>query len=133
MSKLTPEKTKLLKDTLNKFPTYTDQRIATKLNVCRKTVLAYRKEVTIRYDSEFVSIVAGKFIAAFGKAGDYWLSQISELEELKSKDMDPMEVLAICKQQADLQVKILFLAGQGEVKEVIRVMRSGKLPSIEAT
>lgn len=127
MPKLSRKKEALLRDTLNKFPTYTDVKIGKQLSLQQQTVAKYRKETDMRYDAEFISIVAGKFIGAFGKASDYWLQQISELEELK-EGLEPMDILAICKQQADLQAKILFLAAQGEVKEVIRVMRSGDIP-----
>lgn len=150
MPKLTREKEKLLRDTLTKFPTYTDERIGKQLKLTRQTVLKFRHEITTRHDSEFIAITAGKFIAAFGTASDYWYSQLSELEELKHKkktifkkgkdgqsypeqvDLEPMDILAICKQQAELQKMVLFLASQGEVKEVIKVMRSGKLSVLDS-
>lgn len=150
MPKLTTQKEKLLKDTLNKFPTFTDERIAKQLKLTRQTVLKYRHQIATRHDSEFIAIVAGKFIGAYQTASDYWLSQITELEELKKSqktifkmskngktkyadqvDLEPMDILSICKQQAELQKMVLFLAAQGEVKEVIRIMRSGKIPILE--
>jgi len=150
MRKLAPEKEKLLRDTLNKFPKYNDVQIGNQLDINRMTVGKYRKEMNLKYDTQFVRIVAGKFIAAYGCATDYWNSQITELEELKNSKhtiyiknektggsfekevpLSPMETLAICKQQAELQKMVLVLAGQGEVREVIRIMRSGKIPMLE--
>ena len=77
------------------------------------------------------------------------MGQISELEDLKKStqilqsinketgdiierevELSPMDKLAINKQQADLQAKILFLASQGEARTVIRMMRNGELSSI---
>jgi len=42
-----------------------------------------------------------------------------------------MDKLALIKEQATLRSRILFLASQGEVREVIKVMRSGQLPTME--
>jgi len=149
MRKLATETEKELKDILNKFPSYQDTQIANKLNISRMTVAKYRNQIAGKYDSEFVKIVAGKFIAAYGQASNYWNLQITELEELKNSkktiyktgnegqkypeevDLEPMDILAICKQQAELQKMILVLAGQGEVREVIRIMRSGKIPMLQ--
>lgn len=148
--KLTPEVEKRLRDILHQFPSYQDIQIARNLKITRKTVAKYRHEVSGQYDDAFVKIVAGKFIVAYGYASDYWNSQITELEELKNSkkiiskidsegqkhteelDLEPMEILAICKQQAELQKMILVLAGQGEVREVIRIMRTGKIPILQA-
>lgn len=146
MRKLALEKEKLLKETITQFPVYTDVKIAKQLKVNKVTVAKYRKEIDLHHDVEFISIVAGKFIAAYGKASDYWYAQITELQELKKSqktifrknkdgsmrpelvDQEPSDILAICKQQAELQKMVLFLAAQGEVKEVIKLMRNGKLP-----
>ena len=48
-------------------------------------------------------------------------------------DLDPMEKLALIKEQAELRAKILFLASQGEVREVIKIMRTGQLPTLVQT
>ncbi len=148
MKKLT-QKPKIL-DLINKFPTKTDKQIAIETGCNRTTVAKYRKEMDLKYDSEFVKIVAGKFIKAYGTAADYWLKQIDRLEELKNstqiiyikkKDtedsieqeipLSPMEKLAIEKHQSELHTKILYLASQGEVRDVIRIMRNGKIPMLE--
>jgi len=146
--KTLPQKPKIL-DLINRFPTKTDKQIALETGCERHTVSKYRKETDLRYDSEFVAIVAGKFIKYYGDASNYWNSQITELEELKKSKkiifktdsdghkyqeeeyLDPIDILAICKQQAELKKMILILAGQGEVREVIRIMRSGKIPMLQ--
>lgn len=139
-------------DLINRFPTKTNKAIAKETNCNRSTVAKYRKTLDLKYDTEFVKIVAGKFIHACGRAEEYWLNQIDRLEELKNststvhikneetgdsfeKEMSlpPMEKLAIEKHQSDLHEKILYLALQGEVRQVIRIMRMGKLPMLESS
>jgi hypothetical protein len=41
-----------------------------------------------------------------------------------------MEKLSLIREQANLRSRILFLASQGEVREVIKVMRTGQLPAV---
>lgn len=132
MKKLT-QKPKIL-DLINRFPAKTNRAIAKETGCNRTTVAKYRKEIDLKYDSEFVKAVAGKFIKAFGRAEEYWLNQITELEELKNTkkvNENPMGILAICKQQSVLQEKILYLASTGGVRQVINMMRVGKIPMLE--
>ena len=96
-----------------------------------------------------MALVAGKFISEFGNAVDHWKLLIDELESLKTGNkkvikqntdtggyfqaevpLEPMEKLQIIKEQSNLRARILFLASQGEVREVIKVMRTGQLPTI---
>lgn len=137
-------------DLINRFPSKTNRDIANETQCHEKTVAKYRKEIDLKYDSEFVRIVAGKFIKAYGRAAEYWLNQIDRLEELKVSthiiylkneetggsfekevELSPMDKLAIEKHQSELQAKILYLASQGEVREVINIMRMGKIPMLE--
>lgn len=132
MRKLTLDTENNIKDQIDRFPTKTDKQIAIETGCNRITVAKYRKQMDLKYDSEFVRIVAGKFIKAYGRAEEYWLNQITRLEELKTaQDVTIMDKLAIEKHQSELQVKILFLASQGEVREVIKIMRMGKIPMLE--
>lgn len=138
-------------DLINRFPTTTNRDIAKKAECNENTVARYRKELDLKYDSEFVKIVAGKFIKAYGRAEEYWLKQIDRLEVLKNSthtiwiknektggsfekevELSPMEKLAIEKHQSELHEKVLFLASQGEVRQVIRIMRMGKIPMLES-
>jgi len=138
-------------DLIDRFPTMTNRHIAKDANCNETTVAKYRKQMDLKYDSEFVRIVAGKFIKAYGRAEEYWLHQITKLEELKNSThtiyikneetggtfekevpLSPMEKLAIDKHQTELQKNILFLASQGEVREVIKIMRMGKIPMLES-
>lgn len=139
-----------LKDLFLHYPLKSDNDIARMANLSQPTVSKYRKIYDEQIDQAFISYTAGLFIRAFSSAEQYWQAQIGELEELKKRqktifkknpdgssrpeevDLEPMDILAICKQQAELQAKILFLASQGRVREVIKVMRSGKLPALEA-
>jgi len=137
-------------DLINKFPTKTNRDIAKEAECHENTVAKYRESLDLKYDTEFVKIVAGKFIHAYGQAEEYWLKQITRLEELKNSThtiyiknektggsfekeiyLSPMEKLAIEKHQSELHEKILFLASQGEVRQVITIMRMGKLPMLE--
>jgi len=137
-------------DLLNRFPTKTDVDIAKETGCNRSTVAKYRIEINVKYDSDFVKIVAGKFIKDYGYAKEYWLKQIDRLETLKDSThtiwiknektggsfekeitLSPMEKLAIEKHQSELLKNILFLASQGEVREVLKIMRMGKIPMLE--
>lgn len=136
-------------DLINRFPSKTDIEIAKETGCNRKTVAKYRKETDLKYDTEFVKAAAGKFIKAFGRAEEYWLKQIDRLEELKgitktvegededgelellNESLSPMEILAIEKHQTALQEKILFLASAGRVRQIINMMRVGKIPMLE--
>ena len=129
-----------------RYPTLSDRQLALKIKISNTTVSMYRKKYDESIDAEFLAITAGKFINEFGKASDYWKLQIDELEKLKDSTktiykkgknsksyavqvaLEPSDILAIVKHQTDLRKNILYLASQGEVKEVIKVMRSGKLP-----
>jgi len=146
MSKLTKKKLQEIDDTLLQFPTLTNTAIAKKLNLSEPTISNYRKIRDTKIDQEFIAITAGKFIKTFQTAHDYWNKQITRLEDLKTRtktifkkgpdgqsypeevDLEPLDILAIEKEQANLMERILFLASQGEVREVIKVMRVGKLP-----
>lgn len=131
------------------YPTKSDNDIAKLTKISQPMISKYRKEYHLDIDSEFLAITAGKFISEFGLAIEHWKILIEELEAIKSKkktvvkqnqetggyfsaqvDLDPMEILQLVKEQANLRARILFLASQGEVKEIIKVMRSGQLPSI---
>jgi len=130
--KLTLDTENNIKDQIDRFPTKTDTQIAIETGCNRTTVAKYRKQMDLKYDSEFVRIVAGKFIKAYGRAEEYWLNQITRLEELKiAQDVTIMDKLAIEKHQTELQKNILYLASQGEVREVIKIMRMGKIPMLE--
>ena len=139
-------------DLINRFPNKTNRAIAKEAECNEITVGKYRKDMDLKYDTEFIKIVAGKFIHAYGRAEEYWIKQIDRLEELKNSThiiyiknestggsfekeipLSPMEKLAIEKHQSDLHEKILYLASQGEVRQVIRIMRMGKLPMLESS
>lgn len=148
MKKLS-KKQQTAKDAFLKYPTKSDNEIAKITSISQPMISKYRKEYNIIIDKEFIAIVAGKFISEFGQAVDHWKILINELEELKSGkklvvkqntesggyfqaevNLDPMEKLQLIKEQATLRARILFLASQGEVREVIKVMRTGQLPSL---
>ena len=134
-----------LKDLFLLHPTKSNKAIGIMAGISRRTIGKYRKIYDEQIDQEFVSMTAGKFINEFGKAIDYWKLQIDELEKLKNIKqsiilkngnitqirLSAMEILAICKQQAELRKYIIFLGSQGEVREVLKIMRSGKLPVLD--
>ncbi len=147
MKKLS-KKQQTAKDAFLKYPTKSDNEIAKLTKISQPMISRYRKEYNISVDKEFIAIVAGKFISEFGHAVDHWKMLIDELEELKTGKkqvikqnsetggyfqaevpLEPMEKLQLIKEQATLRSRILFLASQGEVREVIKVMRTGQLPT----
>lgn len=137
------------KEAFLKYPTKSDNDIAKITGISQPMISTYRKEYNIIVDKEFVALVAGKFIMEFGHAVDHWKLLIDELEALKlgkkvvikqnsetggffqaEVNLEPLEKLQLIKEQATLRSRILFLASQGEVREVIKVMRTGQLPSL---
>ncbi len=130
MSKLQQKTKDDMKTAFLQYPTKTNNQLSKMLKISHVTIGKYRKEYSLQIDSEFIAITAGKFIQEFGHAIDHWKLQIDELEVLKKSEssLSAMEILAINKEQASLRGRILFLGGQGEVREVIKVMRSGQLP-----
>ena len=148
MKKLS-KKAQAAKAAFLKYPTKSDNQIAKLIGVSQPQVSKYRKIYDLQIDTEFISIVAGKFIKEFSEASDHWKTLIEELEVLKQGkktiikqnsdsggffksevDLEPLDKLQIIREQANLRSRILFLASQGEVREVIKVMRSGQLPVI---
>lgn len=146
MKKLSKKKL-AARDAFLKYPTKSDNDIAKITGISQPMISTYRKEYNISIDKEFIAIVAGKFIMEFGQAVDHWKILIEELEILKGGkktvikqnsetggffqaqvDLEPLEKLQLIKEQAVLRSRILFLASQGEVREVIKVMRTGQLP-----
>ena len=133
-----------------KYPHKSDNQIAKITGISQPMISKYRKNYSLRVDTEFVAITAGKFIQEFGHAIDHWKLLIDELEALKvgkktiikqnpetggyfksEVDLEPLDKLPLIKEQASLRERILFLASQGEVREVIKIMRSGKLPQLQ--
>ncbi len=131
-----------VKDLLLRFPSKTDIQIAKETGCNRNTVGKYRKEIDSHYDSEFVKIVAGKWIKYYGLAADLLFKYISQLESYKEEEksilttngdliaipLTPNEKGQLVKIQGDIVTKLCEDAGNGEVREVIRMMRSGKAP-----
>ena len=148
MRKLSKKK-QTARDAFLKYPTKSDNEIAKITGISQPMISTYRKEYNISIDKEFLAIIAGKFISEFGHAVDHWKILIDELEALKNSkkivikqnsetggyfqaevDIEPMEKLQLIREQATLRARILFLASQGEVREVIKVMRTGQLPTL---
>ncbi len=148
MKKLS-KKQGLAKDAFLKYPTKSDNQIAKLTGISQPMISKYRKMYNISIDKEFIAIVAGKFISEFGHAVDHWKMLIQELEDIKNTkriivsqnddtgqdetqefELSAMEKLSLIREQANLRSRILFLASQGEVREVIKVMRTGQLPAV---
>ena len=146
------QKQQTAKEAFLKYPTKSDREIAKITGISHTMISKYRNEYNIIIDKEFIALVAGRFISEFGYAVDHWKILIYELEVLKTRkksivkqntesggyfqaeiDLDPMEKLQLIKEQAALRSRILFLASQGEVREVIKVLKTGKLPVLKAT
>jgi len=134
-----------LKDLIQRFPLRTDTAISKEVGCSIKTVGVYRKEIDEHYDTEFVQIVAGKWIKYYGLAAELFFKYIGQLEGYKDEQkiigekengdpikvpLSPVEKGQLTRIQADILTKLLEDAGNGEVREVIRMMRNGKVPSI---
>ena len=143
------KKQQIAQEAFLRHPTKSDNQIAKITGISQPQISKYRKMYNILIDQEFIKIVAGKFILEFSHAADHWKLLIDELEELKKGkktifkkgeegqlypeevDLEPLDKLAIIKEQSNLRARILFLASQGEVREVIKVMRTnGQLPAL---
>ena len=130
-------------------PTLSDYQLSAKLNVSRPTVWRVRNKLIGAIDYELAKKVAGKFLTDFQMASDYFKLQIERLEKLKTQSktiqrnnmstheietkevpLDPIDILAIEKQQSELWKNILFLARQGEAVEVMRIIGNGRIPEI---
>ncbi len=141
---LAPKMELELRDTLMRFPAYTDKQIATKIGCNRNTVAKYRKKIDLKYDAEFINIIAGKWIKYYSLASDLFLKYISQIEEYKESGtkiiiinneqttipLSGMEKGQLTKIQSDIVTKLCEDAGDGEVRSVIRKMRVGKAPHI---
>ena len=122
-------------------PSWSDYEIARNLNLSQTFVYKQRQKLLLTIDYELAKNIAGKFLVQFQMASDYFKLQISRLDELKTKknnvllkdgtmikvELNPLEILAIEKQQTDLWIKIIEFASQGEAVEVMRLIRDGKI------
>lgn len=148
MRKLLAEKEQAMKKAFLNYPLKSDNDIAKITGISQPTISKYRKKYHLEIDTEFIAMVAGKFIVEFSQAKEHWKELIQEIEVIKKKkktvvkqnqetggyfsaqvELDPLETLQLIKEQANLRARILFLASQGEVREVIKVMRTGQLPT----
>ncbi len=147
------KKQKAAREAFLKYPTKSDNEIAKITSISQPQISKYRKMYNVLIDQEFIAITAGKFISEFSQASDHWKMLIDELEALKQGkktiikqnpetggyfksevDLEPLDKLALIKEQSNLRARILFLAAQGEVREVIKVMRTtGQLPALVTT
>jgi DNA mismatch repair ATPase MutL len=145
MTALSKKKKQEIREAILKYPASTNTELAEKCRVSKPTITNVKKEFALTVDTEFLKMVAGRFIFEFETAKQHWMHQITELETMKNgtktvfvKDpekkgrklpkefgLSPMEKLAIDKHITKLRENILFLASQGEVVEVIKIMRSG--------
>lgn len=148
MKKLTDSRKKELKTYLLEHPSMSDDQVGYNIGLAQSTVSNYRKEMNLFYDIEFVKMTAGVAINKIQQAMEYWAHQITKLEELKSSkkiifkqapdghkfpeeaDLSPMEILAIEKEQANLHARIVYLGAQGQVREVLKMMRSGDISAL---
>jgi len=129
-------------------PTWSDRQIGDDLNISRSAVWRIRCKVITAIDYELAKKVAGKFLADFQMASDYFKTQIERLEKLKNKPktilretkeggtfadeipLSTLDILQIEKQQTELWKNILFVARQGEAVEVMRLMQNGRIPQL---
>jgi hypothetical protein len=134
------------KDVLT-YPTRTNQEHADSLGVSVSTIKRAKKKLLLALDYEIARSIAGKFLADFQQASDYFKLQIERLEELKDKEktvffkgpegqsvpktvpLEAMDLLAIEKHQTELWKDIVFLARQSEAVEIIKGIQDGRIKS----
>ena len=110
--------------TILDHPTWSDRQIGEHLNVSRSAVWRVRCKIISAVDYELAKKVAGKFLADFQMASDYFKTQIERLEKLKeetktvyhsTKDggtftteekLSTLDILAIEKQQKEFAQEI---------------------------
>ncbi len=145
-NKLKEEKKLEVYRTIVEHPALSDYEVADKLKgVSRSTVNLCRKQFIEKLDYELARNVAGKFLADFQQASDYFKIQIDRLENLKKEkkilheydeqgnkiagetDLEPLDILAIEKQQTELWKNIIFLARQSEAVEVMKLIQNGRI------
>lgn len=146
-NKLKEEKKLQVYRTIIEHPALSDYEVADKLKgVSRSTVNLCRKQFIEKLDYELARNVAGKFLADFQQASDYFKVQIERLENLKKEkktiqrnnvttgkieskkiELEPMDILAIEKQQTELWKNIIFLARQSEAVEVMKLIQNGRI------
>ena len=146
-NKLKEEKKLEVYRTIVEHPALSDYEVADKLKgVSRSTVNLCRKQFIEKLDYELARNVAGKFLADFQQASDYFKIQIDRLEDLKKKkkfmarnnnetkeietfevELDPIDILSIEKQQTELWKNIIFLARQSEAVEVMKLIQNGRI------
>ena len=144
---LKEEKKNQIYKTIVEHPALSDYEVARKIKgVSRSTVQRSRLKFIEKLDYELAKNVAGKFLADFQQASDYFKLQIERLENLKKEkktiqrnnmttgkvetkkiDLEPMDVLAIEKQQTELWKNIIFLARQSEAVEVMKLIQNGRI------
>lgn len=145
MKKLSYSTKKNLHTFMLNHPYKSDQQIGKEMSLAQSTVSRYRKEMNLFYDMEFVKMTAGMAIQKIQQAMDYWTHQIGKLEDLKNTkkiiiktnedgdkypseiDLSPGEILAIEQEQAKLHARIVYLGAQGQVREVLKLMRNGDI------
>lgn len=128
-----------------------DRQIGEHLNLSRSSVWRVRCKIISTIDYKLAKKVAGKFLADFQMATDYFKTQIERLEQLKEQtkavhhytkdgrafttdeELSPLDILAIEKQLTELWKNILFIARQGEAVEVMRLIQNGRIPAIVTT
>lgn len=127
-----------------KYPTKSDREIGKELNLSHMTVFRFRKKLYVGLDHHLARNVAGKFLTHFQMGSDYMMKQLEKLEELKKEQktifkkgaegnsytekipLEPMDILAIEKQQTVLWEKIIFMCRQSEALEVIKMIQNGE-------
>ena len=103
-----------------KKPSLTPEEIAKEVGVSQSTVSRLIHSLTKGNDYQIAAMAAGMFIQEFVNAAKFWKLQITELEKLKEITEDPKLKLKIMKEQSDRYEKILVLARQGEVIQIVR-------------
>lgn len=144
--RLSPYKARF-KDDVMRFmvmhPSWNDSRVAAEFGVHRNTIGNIRRKFEVRVDYELAQKLAGRFLAEFTQAGDYFKGKIDEaeaaIEELRARlaaepGMAHGDAVAIHMAmdrlrhtQLEFWKSILEAAGQGATVEGLRVLRDAEI------
>ena len=101
-------------------PSLTQREIAEEVGVHESTVSRVIRSLTKGNDYQIATRAASKFLQEFVNAAEFWKLQITELEKLKEITEDSNLKLKIMREQSDRYEKILVLARQWEVIQIVR-------------
>ena len=127
MGQLSPTKINANDKLLRDQPTLSNREVGKKIGVSNVTVGKRRKQITFIITKETIKISVINFIKRFTDAEIYFEKKEKELEELKKKTKsEPLETLAIIKEQRQNQLDLLYMVSKPKVILGMQQLRDGE-------